>query len=64
MSIIINLIFSIIGIGTPIILAIIADIKTHKTLKGRVGSIEQTLISQEQHISDLDGDIKTLINKK
>ena len=60
----IDVIISIIGVGTPIILALITDIQTHKTLKGRVSSIEKTIISQEQHISELGGDIKTLLNKK
>lgn len=59
----INIVFSIIGIGVPIFLGVYADLKQHKTLKGRVSSIESTLLSQEQHITDLDNDIQTLIKK-
>ena len=59
----VELIITIIGVAGPIVLGLYADIKQHKTLKGRVSSLEKTLIGQESHLQALDNDIQALIKK-
>ena len=57
---VIELSLTIIGIGIPIGLGIVKDIQAHKTLKGRVSSIENTISSQTSHLDALDKDIQLL----
>lgn len=59
---VIELSLTIIGIAIPIGLGIAKDIQAHKTLKGRVSSIEQTITSQTSHLDALDKDIQLLGN--